>query len=282
MKNDELQVIEQLTGISPDQIKLADDGFWSRGYVIDNGRIVFKFRKSPEVKYETEIKALDFINSLDLGINVQKVGWISPDDGYLGVYGVLGRSLEADLNYNRGEIGRQLALALEKLHSAHPNDAEVVALNDEISAWQRRYQKSRDELAKYFSEAELERFDNFMLKVLPARLSRLGEKLVFSHGDLGDGNIFVDGDGRVGIIDFSEMCYLDEAADFMDVSDDKLRAAMLDAYGADEILREKVGLRVLVRPLFVLGDYINRGDNAKNKELVSKIKKNLEEEYGRI
>lgn len=45
MKDNELQIIEQLTGASSDQNKLADDGFWSRGYVIDNGRIVFKFKK---------------------------------------------------------------------------------------------------------------------------------------------------------------------------------------------------------------------------------------------
>lgn len=112
MNNTELQIIEQLTGVSPDQIKLADDGFWSRGYVIDNGRIVFK-------------------------------------------------------------------------------------------------------------------------------------NIVYSHGDLGDGNIFVDDGGKVGIIDFSEMCYFDEAGDFMDVSNEELRAAMLDAYGADDALRKKVRLRVL-------------------------------------
>ena len=46
MKDNELQTIEQLTGVLPTQIKLTDDGFWSRGYVIDNGRIVFKFKKS--------------------------------------------------------------------------------------------------------------------------------------------------------------------------------------------------------------------------------------------
>lgn len=51
MKDNELQIIEQLTGVAQDQIKLADDGFWSRGYVIDNGRIVFKFKKSPSGKH---------------------------------------------------------------------------------------------------------------------------------------------------------------------------------------------------------------------------------------
>ncbi len=65
---------------------------------------------------------------------------------------------------------------------------------------------------------------------------------------------------KVGIIDFSEMLYLDEATDFMDVSSNELREQMLDTYGADDILKEKVALRVLTRPLFVLGDYIKRGN----------------------
>ncbi len=99
-----------------------------------------------------------------------------------------------------------------------------------------------------------------MFEAVPKELIRLGEKLIFSHGDLGDGNILVDKNGKVGIIDFSEILYLDEAADFMDVSSNELREQMLDTYGADDILKEKVALRVLTRPLFVLGDYIKRGN----------------------
>lgn len=272
MKDTELQIIEQLTGASPDQVKLADDGFWSRGYVVNNGRIVFKFKKSPEVKYEPEIKALKFINSLGLGINTQRVGWISPDDSYLGIYGVVGKSLDTLPNPDYQSIGSQLALVLHKLHQVHPEDAEVFTLDKELAAWQERYRKSHDKLANYFSEEEIARFDKFVFKTVPTRLKELGENIVYSHGDLGDGNIFVDNEGKIGIIDFSEMCYFDEAGDFMDVSNEELRAAMLDAYGADETLREKVRIRVLVRPLIVFGDYVRRGDTEQAEQLVVKIK----------
>ena len=37
----------------------------------------------------------------------------------------------------------------------------------------------------------------------------------------------MDQDGKVGVIDFNETCYLDEAADFMDVNDNKLCVEML-------------------------------------------------------
>lgn len=272
MKPNELQTIRQLTDVSPDRIKLADDGFWSRGYVIDNGRIVFKFKKSPEVKYEPEIKALEFINSLDLGINVQRVGWTSPDDSYLGIYGVVGQSLDTLPNPDYRSIGSQLASVLQKLHQAHPDGAEVFTLDKELAAWQERYRKSHDKLSDYFSDEEIARLDEFIFETIPTKLKELGKKIVYSHGDLGDGNIFVDDEGKVGIIDFSEMCYFDEAGDFMDVSSDELRTAMLDAYGADEVLREKVRLRVLVRPLIVFGDYARRGDVERVEQLVAKMK----------
>lgn len=272
MKDDELQIIEQLTGASPDQIKLADDGFWSRDYVIDNGRIVFKFKKSEEVKYEPEIKALEFINSLDLDINTQKVGWVSPDDSYLGIYGVVGQSLDSLPNPDYQSIGTQLASVLRKLHQVRPENAEVFTLDRELAAWQERYQKSHDRLSDYFSDKKIARFNKFVFETIPTRLKELGENIVYSHGDLGDGNIFVDDEGKVGIIDFSEMCYFDEASDFMDVSNEELRTAMLDAYGADDVLREKVRLRVLVRPFIVFGDYVKRGDTEQVEQLVVKMK----------
>lgn len=229
------------------------------------------------MKYEPEIKALEFVSSLDLGINTQKVGWISPDDSYLGIYGVVGQSLDTLSNPDYQTIGSQLASVLHKLHQAHPEDAEVFTLDKELAAWQERYQKSHDELSKHFSYEEIARFDEFVFGTIPTRLKELGENIVYSHGDLGDGNIFIDDKGKVGIIDFSEMCYFDEAGDFMDVSSEELRNAMLDAYGADETLREKVRLRVLVRPLIVFGDYARRGDTEQVEQLVAKIKKLLEQ-----
>lgn len=276
MRDDELQIIEKLTGVAQERIKLADDGFWSRGYVIDDGRIVFKFKKVPEVSYVSEIRTLEFVGSLSLGVSLQRVGWVSPDDRYLGVYGVVGRPLETVSQLDYQSVGAQLAFALRKLHQAHPEGAEILTLDEELSAWQGRYTRSHDRLLDYFSEKELVRLDRIMFEVVPAKLKRLGENIVYSHGDLGDGNIIIDDNGKVGIIDFSEMCYLDEAGDFMDVSSDELRRVMLDAYGADEILREKVKLRVMARPMIVLGDYVKRGEVKRVERMVVKIRRILE------
>ncbi len=40
MVEEELQIVSNLTGIDPKDIKFSDDGFLSRGYIIDDGRIV--------------------------------------------------------------------------------------------------------------------------------------------------------------------------------------------------------------------------------------------------
>lgn len=263
MINEELQIVSNLTGITPENIKFSDDGFLSRGYVIEGGRIVFKFKRNSDVSYKNEIKMLDFVNSLNLNVNLQKVGWTSEDDSYLGIYGVIGKSLESiELTDNdRKNYGEQIGLFLQKLHSVKYEDAEKLSVNEEIKAWQERFEKSKDLLSHYFKDEEIEKMNNFVYFTAPARLSSLGENMVFSHGDLGMGNIFIDDNGKIGIIDFSESIYLDEAADFMDIEDDRLRQEVLNAYNADNTLREKVAIRRTFRPMFVIDTYRNRPEN---------------------
>ena len=115
MISEELQIISDFTGVDPKEIKFSDAGFLSRGYIIDNGRIVFKFKKYPEISYKNEIKNLNYINSLGLGINIQRVGWVSEEDNYLGVYGVIGESLKAIemTDEKREDYGRQIASFLK-------------------------------------------------------------------------------------------------------------------------------------------------------------------------
>ena len=263
MINEELQIVSNLTGVAPEKIKFSDDGFLSRGYVIGSGRIVFKFKRNPDVSYKNEIKMLNFVNSLNLNVNLQKVGWTSEDDSYLGIYGVIGRSLESIelTDDDRKNYGKQIGSFLQKLHSVEYQDAEKLSVNEEIQAWQERFEKSKDSLSHYFKDEEIEKMNNFVYFTAPARLSSLGENMVFSHGDLGMGNIFVDDNGKIGIIDFSESIYLDEAADFMDIEDDELCKEILGSYNADDILKEKVVIRRTFRPMFVIGTYSNRPEN---------------------
>jgi len=263
MIDEELQTVSRLTGVDQRKIKFSDDGFLSRGYIIDNGRIVFKFKRNSDVSYKNEIKILDFVNSLNLNVNLQKVGWTSENDSYLGIYGIIGKSLESIELTDDGckNYGEQIGLFLQKLHSVNYKDAEKLSVNEELKAWQERFEKSKDLLSHYFSSEEIEKMNDFVYSFAPAGLASLGEKMVFSHGDLGMGNIFVDDNDKIGIIDFSESVYLDEAADFMDIEDDRLCQEVLNAYNADNTLREKVAIRRTFRPMFVIGTYRNRPEN---------------------
>jgi len=274
MIEEESQIVSNLTGVEKENIKYSDDGFLSRGYVIDNGRIVFKFKKQPEVSYKNEIKMLNFINSLNLEVNLQKVGWTSENDNYLGVYGVIGNSLESIVlsDDKRESYGKQIGSFLKRLHSADFKEAEKISVKDEIDAWQRRFEKSKDILSRYFNSEEIAKMHHFVYSVVPEKLSSLGEKMVFSHGDLGMGNVFVDNNDEIGIIDFSESIYLDEAADFMDIEDDKLCAEILNSYEADDVLREKVLIRRAIRPMFVIGTYRDRPENELQR-FINRIRK---------
>ena len=85
----------------------------------------------------------------------------------------------------------------------------------------------------------------------------------------------VDEAGNVGVIDFSEMLYLDEAADFMDTRDEDICRAMLDAYGAGGNLRRKVFIRRLIRPVFVIGTYAFDERKKETDLLAEQIRKTI-------
>ncbi len=265
-----------MTGVDEGRIHFSDDGFMSRGYVIDEGRLVFKFKKRPDTTYVYEARNLDYLNRQNLGIHLQRVAFKAADDSYLGIYGVPGISLEQYTldGASRTAIGRQLGEFLRKLHSLRPETELVYPLDSLIKAWQARYIKAKKTLAEYFDAGELARIDRLMMREMPDTLLELGDKMVFSHADLGDGNIFIDSDGKIGVIDFNDSGYIDEASDFMDISDDALCSVMLDAYGADENLRKKVEMQRRIRPVFVLDVYAER-DEASVQKLIRQIRNYL-------
>lgn len=274
---EERAAVRALAGVSDSQIELKDDGFLSRGYTIDGGRLVFKFPKGPDTTYSDEIRNLTYLNGHDLGINMQSIAYRPDDDSFIGLAGITGDSLEAAPPHGPllRSVGVQLGEFLRRLHSLEPDDAPVYRLEDLVKAWQKRYAKAKPVLDRHFSAAELGRIDDIMMRGMPRTLTELGENPVFSHSDLGDGNVLVDASGKVGVIDFSASGYMDEASDFMDVSSDALCGIILDAYGADDVLRKKVAVQRQIRPIFVLDVYESRGEEAVQK-LIGRVRDRLE------
>lgn len=272
----ELETIKNLTGVEESHICFRDDGFMSRGYIIDGGRLVFKFKKRPDTTYVYEMQNLHYLNQQNLGVHLQRVAFTADDDSYLGLYGVPGLSLEQytmdDVSYRT--IGQQLGEFLRKLHALKPKMTTVYPLSELIRAWQARYAKAKKTLIKYLDAEEMVYIDRLMTREMPDILQKRGENRVFSHADLGDGNVLIDNQGTVGIIDFNESGYIDEAADFMDITDDNLCSVMLDSYGADENLRKKVAIQRRIRPIFVLDVYADRGEDTI-QPIVRQIKNHL-------
>ena len=59
----EIELICKLAKVRQDEIKLNDKGVLSRGYVINNGEIVFKFPKQDTTRYDNEVMVLKFFDS---------------------------------------------------------------------------------------------------------------------------------------------------------------------------------------------------------------------------
>lgn len=269
-------IIRSLTSADEKDIIPSYDGFLSYGYFIKNQNIVFKFRKHPDVSYKNEAFLLDFLGKESFPIKLQSVFYAPEDDSFLALRAVEGTSLEhiSLSDEEKSRIGEHLGKFLLQLHALKPETENFCPLDAEIGAWQERYESSKTILSEYFTEAEISRLDDFAFKEAPEILDSLGADYVFSHADLGEGNIFYDEKGGIGVIDFNESCYIDRAADFMDIEDDVITASVLDAYNADSVLRKKVKIRRLIRPLFVIGTYSSRGREAVEK-YIQKIRTSL-------
>ena len=224
MQQDEVEIVKYLAEVNSDKIAFSDLGAFSRCYIIDNGKKVFKFKKRADAGYHNEAQALIYLKDKPLGVKIQSVGWQDEEDRFLGLYGVTGKSIkETSLNEDeKTKIAKTLADFIFKLRQLTPEKASSSHLADEIKTWQKRFERSLPILNRFFSESEMSKIKNYMLEEMPKELLDLGEKLVFSHGDLWENNIFINEDHEVGVIDFSDSGYYDEAAEVMYFEDDEL------------------------------------------------------------
>ena len=270
----DLNIIKSHLGKTPKDIKLSNLGSYSRAYIINKGEIVFKFKKRPGVTYKNEAKILKIIENLDLKINTQRIFRESEDDSFLALYGVKGKSIKNQSlsESEKTKIVKNLAEFLKNLHSKTPENLNKTSLDEEISAWQERFARSEKALKNYLTKTELEKAKDLIINQVPEKLKQLGEKPVFSHGDFWENNIFLDENNNLGIIDFSDAGYYDEAADFTYLESDELTEKILDYYDADETLREKVRLRRLIKPMFVISAYLTPENNPALKSYATKIK----------
>jgi|GEM_PF-1040694 len=257
IKQQEIDKVIELVRANKSQIKLCDDGYWSRAYVVRGGEFVVKFPKFDFIDYSIEAQFLNFLNSHKLPIATQKVKWLAQDNSTLVLYGVKGTALSELKSLNlaqKSDITRQLADFLKQLHSLEFN-IKTKSLKTEIENYKKTYAECSDFFNAHLTKKEKQKLDFLVNEYLPLQRENLGEKLVLCHGDIWDSNIFVDDKGMVGIIDCANAGYCDEATDFC-FYDKSLRDLLLNHYGASDILKRKAELKyamsVIVSPKYII------------------------------
>ena len=283
----EIDIVRKFANVTPDKITFHDKGFLSRGYVISNGEIVFKFPKYPHVNYENEVITLDFLREQNfseiLDINLQRVNKDWTDTStyrHIGFYGVPGESI-ADLQRKSAQldthyIGTQLGKFLSKMHEQNKATTIGETLEDEINRdieiWKNMDTDAKEFLNQHFTKSDQTLINKLVTQYVPAELRKLGEQLVYSHSDIHEGNVFIDSKEKVGIIDFDNAGFYDAARDFARMDNDDILSAMLNTYGANESLRKKIEIRRdIVRPFTMLArllfpeDYIEKAKDTVEK-----------------
>ena len=95
---------------------------------------------------------------------------------------------------------------------------------------------------------------------MPKIMNRLGEELVFGHGDLGCYNILMLDNNEFGVIDFGDAGMYDRSKDFVGLEDETILEFAISTYGGNEILRKKVDIRQKILPILDLLYYIGKKD----------------------
>ncbi len=243
----ELKIVKHLTGVCDNRIVVDETGWTSRVYIIDGGKIVFKFPRNAKFREECkhEISVLKIINEQVFNLSVPVLNWIGEDNSYFGFYGVEGKPLGTVIDelseQQKVDIGTQLGGFLRQLHSISINgygDIRAQTLEEQAEEYLNWYRKDRGLLNDFFGERELKRLDDFFDCQVPECMTGTC-RLVFCHGDLDYNNTLICAGNRVGIIDFGDAGLYDRSQDFRGMDDGVLRKAMIGAYGTDEVISEE-------------------------------------------
>lgn len=238
-----IATVKQLSGVYEDErIAVSETGWTSKVYIIDRGRVVFKFPRNEEMRNacKQEVAILQMLKSYSFDVHIPTLNWIAPDTSYFGFYGVEGKPLKELLSTlgttDKHYIGTQLGQFLKQLHSIRDyGTLDSHTLEEQAAEYTQLYLADRELLTAYFSESQIQIIDDFFAYEVPAYMTGSGE-LVLCHGDLDLNNTFVDDNNQVGVIDFGDVGLYDRSRDFRGIEDRALRTAMMEAYGEGEII----------------------------------------------
>jgi len=275
---DEKLIVKSLAGADSDQIQLNDSGWTSRVYVIDNGRLVFKFPRTESVKkeYVQEIKIYKLLEQLQIHLQVPKLRWTHPHNDYFGYEGIVGTQFTSQVTSlseeEKSKLGNDIGEFLRQLHKLNLDDPHVMNVEDEIRQAKEKYAGCSPTLHERFSTEEIARLDSFINELMPATMRQLGQDTALCHGDLGYWNLLIKDDGLLGAIDFGDIGYYDRSKDFCGLQDRAILDAALETYGDNAILRQKIDIRQKFLPFFDLQYFAASQNEQATNETLTKIR----------
>jgi Ser/Thr protein kinase RdoA (MazF antagonist) len=279
-KQEELKIVKQLTGVEEKQIRLNEIGWTSRVYLVDDGRIVFKFprNKKYQENFDYEIKVLKLIKEQNFNVKVPIINWYGEHNEYFGFFGVLGTPLTPEtLNLlddtQKEMLGRQIGTFLLQFHGIAGFKNPLGTELDQINEYQKKYNENKHIFEAYFNDEGLNFIEKLFFTTAPNRIQELGKDPVFCHGDFGYNNILLDNDFSVGIVDFGDAGLNDRSIDFVDLDDEIVSNAALKVYSGDKTLREKILIRQKTFPIFLMLFYIDRKEPEETKKCVDRIRR---------
>jgi predicted Ser/Thr protein kinase len=119
----DLDIVKRLSGITGRRrISVSEVGWTSRTYIIDNGKIIFKFPRNKKFRRECrkEVAVLRLLKKHTFSVSTPILNWTTDDNAYFGFYGVEGKPLGDVIHTLTDEqkidIGTQLGGFLKQLH----------------------------------------------------------------------------------------------------------------------------------------------------------------------
>jgi aminoglycoside phosphotransferase (APT) family kinase protein len=264
----EMTTVREVVGLAGDHpIELHDGGWDSRVYTFDGGEHFFKFPRSEKIqkRYHYEIAALDFVAGLDTEVTAPQIMWRHPDNAYFGYRGVRGQILMdrfAQLDTEaKQRIGQKIGAFLRQFHTLTLPGARERTIDEEVAQFQDWYGRYADAFQANFTTEELAKIDVLVRTTWPDVMHSLGGDRVLCHGDAHFGNMLIDDDEAVGIIDFGDVGYCDRSRDFLDYEDETIYDATLRAYGqTDTVFKERIAVRKQALHIISVGYFYGKQD----------------------
>ena len=246
----ETSTVRDLIGLAPtEQVDYIDTGWDSRVYGVRGGEYYVKFPRSEKIRgrYAGQIAATRLAAKLGTDVSVPEIIWEHPEHAYFGYRGVPGqliRDVVLTLGYDdKRAVGQVLGTFLLAFHRQSLVGVRDLSPAAEIVQVQDWFSRGLPESMKYFNEQERARLADLVAREWPLALNSVPTDPVLSHGDFHFSNILYD-NGRVGIIDFGDVCYADRSKDFADFDDKIIFEAALEAYGRmSPYMRRAIDLR---------------------------------------